>query len=364
MRCAYCSLGYAQSGDYGKKPSLLSESIGEQAIEFLVREAKTRDTVTINLFGGEPLLNFELIEHIYEYGERVANRTDKTIVYKLTTNGVLLNKQIIDFLVQRNFVVSISLDGPAYIHDANRRLRNGRASYEYILPGVLELIQGSKFPVAARVTIYHSESQLTNILEHLVTLGIRMINWEVAVLNNGLISLTEDGLSNLTEQFRQSARTFLEGIMDNSIPPFYPFTSYLGGIVAGERRLFPCRAGRSMVAVDTEGIIYPCHKFIGRKERQIGHVTHGISHATREILTCYGSVDSKRRCKSCWARYLCGGPCFYQLDAIQANLDLDSLDEKACYLNELRSALCVGILGQLISEKSLWPPLTKNNQQI
>ncbi len=337
LRCTYC---YAEGGAYGGDRRLLTPQMARKAVRLLIQEAGDRELVTLVLFGGEPLLNMPAIEAAVEEAELRGQETGKRVQMSLTTNGTLLNPKIISFLQQNRVAVSVSLDGPPDLHDANRPDAAGQGSYARILPNLKRLLKNSPAPVAARVTLTPDQwGRIEEVLDHLSGLGFHEVGIAPAspITNELLPSLVQEEI--LLKGFAAMTHRFKEEAVKGRILPFSNILDLLGRLHLGQTKSVACGAGFGYLAVDAEGNFFPCHRLAGEEMFQVGDLDTGADMQKIESSLAILTAGKEQMCSDCWARTLCTGGCHYENHLRESKLGLPP--GSSCYF--IRSWLQLGI---------------------
>ncbi len=337
LRCTYC---YAEGGSYGGKPRLLTSQLARKAVRYLIQEAGDRETLSLVLFGGEPLLNMPAIEAAVEEAVRGEKETGKRVQISLTTNGTLLNPEIINFLQRYRVGVAISLDGPPDLHDANRPDVAGQGSYAKILPNLQGLLHNSPAPVAARVTLVPDQwGRIEEVYDHLIGLGFHEVGIAPAspITTDLLPSLVQEEI--LLQGFASMARRFKEAADQGRILPFSNILDLLGRLHLGQTKSVACGAGFGYLAVDAEGNFFPCHRLAGEDIFHVGALDTGADVEKIETSLAILTEGKKQMCSDCWARTLCTGGCHYENHLREIKLGLPP--GSSC--NFIRSWLQLGI---------------------
>lgn len=310
LRCTYC---YAEGGSYGGEARLLDAETARAAARYLVRESGDSKALTLVLFGGEPLLNMAAIKAAVEEAETMAAAAGKKLLVSLTTNGTLLHADAIDFFTKHKVVVSVSLDGPPDLHDANRPDSSGRGSYGKILSGLRPLLQKSSAAVAARVTLTPDQwSRCEDVFDHLIGLGFHEVGIAPASPIRKDLLPDPDQEEALLQSFTALARRFSEAVREGKILPFGNLLELLGRLHMGQTKAVACGAGYGYLAVDAGGEFYLCHRLAGEKAFKVGNLEDGPD--PEKIRSCLDHVTAGKDalCGSCWARTLCAGGCHYE----------------------------------------------------
>ncbi|GKT09221.1 hypothetical protein DSTSK_25260 [Desulforhabdus sp. TSK] len=314
LACRYCYYSEGDGSSGGRRGHrTMSRDVAEKGIDFLLEHAAAAEKLVLVFFGGEPLLNLPLISSAVDYAREKADEKGKHMDFALTTNGTLLKPEVIQFLVDRDIGVTVSMDGPQEIHDRNRRFRDGRPSYGAILPGLKELLRASvRKPVVARVTLVDAPQAVPDILDHLLGLGFAEVGLAPVTTNHPAYQFDASRLDGLMDQFRRLADRFLEAARTNEFLGFSNLIDLLTVIHQSEVRTRPCGAGLGLFAADPEGRLYSCQRFLGEDAFCMGNLFTGLDGSKVEGFRREAVVDRKPLCMACWARALCAGGCYYE----------------------------------------------------
>lgn len=322
LRCTYC---YAGGGTYGGTARLMRPELARRAARFLVEASAGRERVTLVLFGGEPLLNFEAVAAAVLEGEAAAREHGKQLAVSLTTNGTRFTPEAIAFLGEHRVAVSVSIDGPPDVNDANRRHPGGggRGSYADIVDGLALLRAGTGRRPAARVTLTPAQwGRVPEVFDHVLGLGVLEVGIAPASPATAALlpSAGEDDL--LFAGFAELAARFVREARDGRVLPFGNLLDLLGRLHTGQVKGAPCGAGLGYLALDAEGRYFLCHRLAGAPRFQVGDLDSGIDHA--RIGACLAEQAAPRQdaCATCWARSLCAGGCHYENHVREAELGL------------------------------------------
>lgn len=298
LGCVYC---YGQKGTYGSK-GLMSKKVGKAAVDFLFEQVHNAKDCSIGFFGGEPLLNFQLIKHLTPYAVKRAESCGKNIHFTITTNGTLLTDRVIQFLNDNRIGVVISIDGSKQIQDHNRPFKNGAGSYDVIYPGVQKLLTSRNGKVTARSTAV-CDTHYYSIFNHLVDMGFRQVHIEPA---------TGEPFNpeHIIVDYRKVMDDIVKTIKEKRHVLFSNFSDLMGKTYLTTKRYYGCGAGLHYVGISTQGGIYMCHRFVGVPEFSMGTVWDFNPELQETIIE--NNVDNKTPCSECWARYYCGGGCMYE----------------------------------------------------
>lgn len=310
LRCTYC---YAEGGAYGGQARLLDSETARAAARYLIRESGNLKEVTLVLFGGEPLLNMKAIKAAVEEAEKLASAAGKKLLVSLTTNGTLLSEDTLAFFREHRVVVSVSLDGPPDLHDANRPDASGKGSYAKILPQLRALLENSSAAVAARVTLTPDQwSRCEEVFDHLMGLGFHEVGIAPASPISKNLLPSKEQEETLLKSFAAMARRFSKTAREGKILPFGNVLELLGRLHMGQTKSVACGAGYGYLAVDAGGDFYLCHRLAGEKDFQVGSLEGGAD--PEKIRSCLSQVTAgkDKMCEKCWARTLCCGGCHYE----------------------------------------------------
>ena len=340
LRCNYC---FAGTGDFGTGRRVhLDLQTGKDAVEFLIRSSKGRRNLDIDFFGGEPLLNFGVVEELTAYCERRSTETGLRIRLTLTTNALLLDEQRIAFLDAHMDNLVLSLDGRPEAHDRMRPFAGGRGSYDLVAKRILEFAdkRGNR-PFYVRGTFTRHNLDFAADVAHIESLGIGPVSIEPVVAPpEADYAIRSEDLPTILDEYERLALHCLESFRKGSPLRFFHFEMDLEGGPCAYKRLKGCGAGAEYIAVTPEGDVYPCHQFVGNPEFRMGNVHEAISYPEyrldpdlrarfRELL-----VPNKDECRTCWARYFCSGGC--AANAYHASGRIDGLYGLGCEMQKKR----------------------------
>ncbi|GAB4259262.1 radical SAM protein [Deferrisoma sp.] len=320
LACRYC---YADGGAYRGSPRLLRPELARRAARCLVEASGPHSEVTLVLFGGEPLMNVPAVRAAVEEAEQAGRAAGKTVRFSLTTNGTLVTDEAAEFLGAHRVSVSVSLDGPPDVHDANRPTRAGAGSYAAARRGLARLLRRPRAPVAARVTLPPSQwGRVGEVFDHLIGLGVHEVGIAPASPVTRAFLPTEEQEDLLLQEFGALADRFLGALDRGQVLPFSNLLDLLARIHVGASRSAPCGAGLGYLALDTEGRFYLCHRLVGEEPFRVGDLGSGPRPArVRECLEAM-AAPREEACSRCWARALCRGGCHYENHVREAVLGL------------------------------------------
>ncbi|NLP48140.1 MAG: thioether cross-link-forming SCIFF peptide maturase [Clostridiales bacterium] len=308
LECGYC---FASQGDFGHGRKLMTYEVGKKALDFLIENSADRYNLEVDFFGGEPLMNFEVIKKLVSYARSLEKKHNKNFRFTLTTNGVLLNDEKIDFINKEMSNVVLSLDGRKEINDRFRCFQTGKGCYDIVLPKFQKLVAergGKEYYVRGTYTRFNLD--FSNDVEHLFALGFDQVSIEPAVTEKELpFSVREEDLTRIFKEYEKLALLMLENKKQGKKLNFFHFMLDLEQGPCVYKRLRGCSCGNEYIAVTPEGDIYPCHQFVGIEEKKMGSVLSGEFDNKLKVDFASATVYSKEECKKCWAKFYCSGGC-------------------------------------------------------
>lgn len=309
LSCKYC---FAEEGLYhGKKAELMPYEVGKQALDFLVANSGNRRNLEVDFFGGEPLLNFDVVKQLVAYGRELEKNHDKHFRFTLTTNGVLLNDEIMEFANREMDNVVLSIDGRKEIHDMMRPFQRGDGSYDIILPKFQKFADSrGQQKYYARGTFTHNNLDFSKDVLHLADLGFKQISVEPVVAQaTDDYALREEDLPKLFEEYDKLAAEMVKRHGTDKDFTFFHFMIDLEGGPCVYKRLSGCGSGTEYMAVTPSGELYPCHQFVGTEGFKMGDVWTGITNTEMQTQFKGCNVYSRPACKDCFAKFYCSGGC-------------------------------------------------------
>lgn len=333
LNCEYC---FAGQGKYHGEDALMSFEVGKQAIDFLVKNSGTRKNLEVDFFGGEPLVNFDVVKQIVKYARSIEKENNKHFRFTLTTNGVLLDEDVIDFLNKEMNNVVLSLDGRKEVHDRLRKNINGDGSYDIIVPKFKKFVEkrGNK-EYYMRGTFTRNNLDFTNDIFHMADLGFSELSMEPVVSKPDTdYALREEDLDKIYEQYEILAKEMIKRKKQGNPFTFYHYMIDLSGGPCIYKRITGCGSGTEYLAVTPSGDFYPCHQFVGDKKFLMGNVKDGITNTKLrdEFKMC--NAYSRKECKDCWAKLYCSGGC--SANAYHATGSINNVYEYGCKLFKKR----------------------------
>lgn len=310
LRCTYC---YADGGTYGAVPCLLAPATARRAVRYLLDNSGDRGHVTLIFFGGEPLLNMQAVRAATREAISYGRSSGTEVHFSLTTNGTLLNPEIVSFLHANRVSVTVSMDGPRDIHDLNRPDESGHGTYNKIVSRLGPLLKDSPVPVVARATLVPDQwHRVVEVFDHLSGLGFHEVGIApVSPVNKALLPTAEQDAA-LLKGFGLLAGRFVAHAGKGLIMPFSNILDLLGRIHLGQTKPVSCGAGFGYMSVDAKGGFFPCHRLTGNADFCTGNLATGINKD--RINSCLAALNEGRTesCSKCWARTLCAGGCHYE----------------------------------------------------
>ena len=329
LACKYC---FAEEGEYHGRRALMTYEVGKKALDFLIANSGTRRNLEVDFFGGEPLMNWQVVKDLVAYGREQEKLHDKHFRFTVTTNGVLLNDDIQEFINKEMDNVVISLDGRKEVNDRMRPFRNGKGSYDLLLPKFQEFAKkraGKSYYV--RGTYTHNNTDFTNDIFHMADLGFTELSMEpVVCAPDDPYALTYDDLPILFEQYEILAKEMLKREKEGRPLTFYHYMIDLTGGPCIYKRISGCGSGTEYMAVTPWGDLYPCHQFVGDEKYKLGDIFNGVSNTKIQDEFKLCNAYARPDCKDCWARLYCSGGC--AANAYHATGSITGIYEYGCEL--------------------------------
>ena len=308
LRCEYC---FAAKGDFGCGRKLMPLEVGKKAIDFLIEHSAGRRNLEMDFFGGEPLMNWDVVKELVLYAREQEKLHDKNFRFTITTNGLLLTDDKIDFINKEMSNCVLSLDGRKEVNDRLRVRVDGTGCYDQIVPKYQKLVaqRGDK-DYYARGTFTRYNLDFTKDVLHMADLGFDQVSVEPVVSDEKLdYSIKEQDLPRVFEEYETLANSILQRRKEGKGFNFFHFMIDLNQGPCAIKRLRGCGCGNEYVAVTPEGDIYPCHQFVGDEQWKMGSVLDGSFNLPMKERFAKANVYSKTDCKNCWAKFYCSGGC-------------------------------------------------------
>lgn len=308
LNCAYC---FASQGNYHGERAVMTFETGKQALDFLVANSGSRRNLEVDFFGGEPLMNFEVVKQLVAYARSIEKEKNKNFRFTLTTNGILIDDDVIDFVNREMSNVVLSLDGRKEIHDRYRVDYAGRGSWEQIVPKFQKLVQargGKNYYM--RGTFTHLNPDFLKDIETMLNLGFTELSMEPVVCAPGSpAELTEEDLPVVLEQYEKLAELMIKREKEGKPFTFYHYMIDLEDGPCIYKRISGCGSGTEYMAVTPWGDLYPCHQFVGEEKFKLGNIWDGVTNTETQDCFQQCNVYARKECQDCWARLYCSGGC-------------------------------------------------------
>ena len=329
LNCAYC---FASQGKYSGERAVMSEEVGKRALDFLIEHSGTRHNLEVDFFGGEPLMNFDVVKNLVAYAREREKETGKNFRFTLTTNGVLIDDDVIDFANREMSNVVLSLDGRKEIHDEFRVDYAGKGSFDKIVPKFQKLVEarGGK-DYYMRGTFTHRNPDFVNDIRTMLDLGFDELSMEpVVCAPDDPAALNDSDLEMVMQQYEELASLMLERRRQGKPFTFYHYMIDLSGGPCIYKRVSGCGSGTEYMAVTPWGDLYPCHQFVGDEKFKLGDIYNGVTNAAlqNEFKQC--NVYAHPECNDCWAKLYCSGGC--AANAYHATGKITGIYENGCKL--------------------------------
>lgn len=333
MRCRYC---FASTGDFGTGRKLMKAETGKKAIDFLIRESGTRRNLEIDFFGGEPLLNFNVVKEIIDYATKEGEKHNKNFRFTLTTNALLLNEERKKYINEHIGNIVLSIDGRREVNDKMRTRVDGSGTYDAILPKIKDMADSrNQYNYYVRGTFTRENSDFSKDVIHLADLGFKQISVEPVVAADGSgYEIREEDVPEICKEYEKLAYEYVKRKKENRGFNFFHFMIDLEQGPCVAKRLTGCGSGHEYLAVSPEGDLYPCHQFVGMEDFKIGNVNTGIENREIQEMFKKSNVYTKKECRDCWAKFYCSGGC--AANAYQFNKDINLPYKIGCALERKR----------------------------
>lgn len=345
LRCEYC---FASQGTYKGEKAFLSFETGKKAFDYLVKNSGNRKNLEVDFFGGEPLMNFDVIKKLVDYGRSLEKEYNKHFRFTVTTNGVLLDEEKMDYINENMDNVVLSIDGRKETNDRMRKTINKKGSYDLIVDNYKKFIskRGSK-DYFARGTYTSNNLDFSEDVKHMRELGFDKISVEpVVAKDEEKYALKKEHVDILKKEYEKLAEYYIESYKSKDRRfQFFHFNIELEGGPCIYKRSIGCGAGTEYVAVTPSGDLYPCHQFVGNEEFIIGNVEEGITNRALADKFKNVSVNDKPACRDCWAKYFCSGGC--HANAYNFNKDFTVPYDVGCELEKKRIECAIYIKAKI-----------------
>lgn len=348
LACKYC---FAEEGEYHGRRAIMSYEVGKKALDFLIANSGQRRNLEVDFFGGEPLMNFQVVKDLVRYGREQEKIHNKHFRFTLTTNGLLLDEEVMAFVNEEMDNVVLSIDGRKEVNDFMRPSRNGKGSYDIILPKFIQLAESrNQTKYYVRGTFTRNNLDFSKDVMHLAELGFKQISMEPVVsLPEEPYAITKEDIPTICEEYDKLAKYMIQTKKEGKGFNFFHFMVDLSGGPCVAKRLSGCGSGTEYLAVTPWGDIYPCHQFVGEEEFLLGNVDEGIKRddLVEEFKHC--NVYSKEECKKCFARYYCSGGC--AANSYKFNDDINDVYHIGCELQRKRIECAIMLKAEAASQE-------------
>ncbi|MCM1314467.1 MAG: thioether cross-link-forming SCIFF peptide maturase [Muribaculaceae bacterium] len=332
LRCKYC---FASTGDFGKGRKLMSFETGKHAIDFLLEKSGDRQNLELDFFGGEPLMNFEVVKQIVKYARSREKEFNKKFRFTITTNGILLDDDKIDFINREMSNVVLSIDGRKEVNDFMRPRVDGTGSYDKILPAFKKLVDGrGDKEYYVRGTFTNHNLDFSDDVFALYNAGFDQISIEPVVGDSDEYALTEKDLPEVFSEYERLGKRIIENEKSGKKFNFFHFMIDLDQGPCAIKRLRGCGCGNDYVAITPDGDIFPCHQFVGIDEYKMGNIDEGTFNQDMKDDFAKAHVYTKPECTKCWAKFYCSGGC--NANNYQYMGDIRTAHKLSCQLEKKR----------------------------
>lgn len=340
LSCEYC---FASQGKYNGERALMSFETGKRALDFLIENSGNRKNLEVDFFGGEPLMNWDVVKELVKYARSIEKEKNKNFRFTLTTNGMLIDDEVIEFANKEMHNVVLSLDGRKKVHDKLRKTPGGCGSYDIILPKFKEFVkkrEGKNYYM--RGTFTKNNIDFTNDIFHMADEGFTELSMEPVVCSpNEPYALSEKDLPVLFEQYEILAKEMIKRKKEGNGFTFYHYMIDLSHGPCIYKRISGCGSGTEYLAVTPWGDLYPCHQFVGDEKYLMGNVFDGVTNTAirDEFKLC--NAYARSECQDCWAKLYCSGGC--AANAYHATGDIKGIYEYGCELFKKRMECAIMI---------------------
>jgi uncharacterized protein len=341
LKCKYC---FADEGEYKGRRKLMTAEVGKKAVDYIIKSSGPRKNIEVDLFGGEPLLAFNTIKEIVEYGKEMEKVHNKVIRFTMTTNATLLNDEIMEYIDKNMGNIVLSIDGRKDVNDGVRVRADGTGSYDSILPKIKKMVdmRDKSKQYYVRGTFTRKNIDFYEDVMHMAKLGFKEISVEPVVLEeNNPLSLREEDLPVIFENYDKLFSEMLQRHREGNSFKFYHFNIDLQGGPCVYKRISGCGAGHEYVAVTPEGDLYPCHQFVGNEKFKLGTIFDGDFNEELSLEFKNGHIYNKPTCINCWARFYCSGGC--QANNYSFNKDIHVPYELGCKMAKKRIECAIAL---------------------
>lgn len=346
LNCSYC---FASQGKYHGERALMSYEVGKQALDFLIANSGTRKNLEVDFFGGEPLINFDVVKKLVAYARSIEKEHNKNFRFTLTTNGMLIDDDVIEFANKEMSNVVLSLDGRKEVHDRFRVDHAGNGSYDKIVPLFQKLVKAREDKnYYMRGTFTHHNPDFLNDIKAMLDLGFTELSMEpVVCAPDDPSALTEEDLPIVLKQYEELAELLIERRKQGKPFTFYHYMIDLKGGPCIYKRISGCGSGTEYMAVTPWGDLYPCHQFVGEEKFKLGNVYDGVTNTNVQNEFARTNVYTRPECRDCWAKLYCSGGC--AANAYHATGSVNGVYKYGCELFKKRMECA--IMAELAKEE-------------
>lgn len=333
LNCSYC---FASQGKYHGDRAVMSFEVGKRALDFLIENSGTRRNLEVDFFGGEPLMNWQVVKDLVKYARSIESQYNKNFRFTLTTNGVLIDDDVIEFCNKEMSNVVLSLDGRKEIHDRLRVDYAGNGSWDKIVPKFQKLVKarGDK-SYYIRGTFTHANPDFMKDIQAMLDLGFTELSLEPVVCGEtDEARLTDEDIKIVCQQYEELAQLMLQRKKEGRPFTFYHYMIDLTGGPCVYKRVSGCGSGTEYMAVTPWGDLYPCHQFVGEEKFKLGDIFNGVTNNELREKFRKCNVYSKNECADCWAKLYCSGAC--AANAYHASGDINGVYPSGCELFKKR----------------------------
>lgn len=348
LNCSYC---FASQGKYQGERAVMSLEVGKRALDFLIENSGTRRNLEVDFFGGEPLMNFQMIKDLVAYARKIEKKHNKNFRFTLTTNGVLIDDDVIDFANKEMSNVVLSLDGRKEVHDKFRVDYAGKGSYDKIVPKFQELVKKrNNQNYYMRGTFTHNNPDFLEDIKEMLSLGFTELSMEpVVCAPNDPSALTKEDLEIALKQYEDLAHLLIERKKEGKPFTFYHYMIDLNDGPCIYKRVSGCGSGTEYMAVTPWGDLYPCHQFVGEEEFKLGDIYNGVTNTAKQEEFSKVNVYAHEECRDCWARLYCSGGC--AANAYHATKSITGIYKDGCTLFKKRMECAIAVqIADMIEE--------------
>lgn len=344
LKCEYC---FASQGDFKGQRLLMPLEVGKRALEFLVNNSGNRKNLEVDFFGGEPLMNFEVVKGLVFYGRELEKKHNKEFRFTITTNGLLLNEDNMNFINEHMDNIVLSIDGRKEVNDKMRKTWNDEGSYDLIIPKFIQMVKmrGDK-KYYIRGTFTKNSLDFSKDVLHLQEIGFNSISVEPVVASpEHSYALKEEDLGIIMEEYEKLSSEYIKLHKEGKGFEFFHFMIDLNQGPCLIKRVVGCGAGVEYLAVTPEGDLYPCHQFVGDEDFKMGSVFEGVTNVSLRDEFKKTNVYTKEECRECWAKFYCSGGC--HANAYNFNGDIKIPYKVGCEMEKKRIECAISIAANI-----------------